>query len=128
MHIKLGDEKRYNVTGIGTVTFQRQSSSPLRLKDVMSVLGLKKNLIFVTVLEDHGCKVIFIKGKAFLRHIATGQVKKIGICVKNLYKLDVEDFSALSTKAENVQVTMSMNFGTKYLAIFIIVPQILYNK
>jgi len=102
MHIKLGDEKSYNVTSIGTITFQRESGSPLRLKDVMFVLSLKKNLIFVTVLEDHGCEVIFIKGKAFLRHIAMGQVKQIRVCAKNLYKLDVEDCVALSTKAKKV--------------------------
>ena len=76
--------------------------SCIRLKDVMFVLGLKKNLIFVAILEDHGCEVILIKGKAFLRHIATGQVKQIGVRVKNLYNLDVEDYVALSTKAEKV--------------------------
>jgi len=33
MHIKLRDDKRYNMTGIVTVTFQRDSGSPLKLKD-----------------------------------------------------------------------------------------------
>ena len=42
----------------------------------------------------------FSKGKAFLRHIATGQVKKIGIRVQNLCKIEVEDCAALSSKAE----------------------------
>lgn len=47
MHIELGDDGRYNMTSICTVAFQRESDSPLRLKDVMFVLGLKKNLISV---------------------------------------------------------------------------------
>ena len=47
--------------------------------------------------------MILSKGKAFLRHIAMGQVKKIGIQVKNLYKLEVEECVALSTKEERVQ-------------------------
>lgn len=102
MKIKLGDEKRYNVIGIGIVTIQRESGSPLTLKDFMFFLGLKKNLIFVTVLEDHGCEVTFIKGKVFLRQIAMGEVKKIRVCVKNLHKLDVNDYAALSTKGEKV--------------------------
>jgi hypothetical protein len=55
------------------------------------------------MLEDRGYDVIFNKGKDFLRHIAMGQVKQIGVRVKNLYKLDVEDCVALSTKAEKVQ-------------------------
>ena len=75
MHIKLGDEKRYNVTDIGIVTFHRDLGSPLKLKDVMFVLGLKKNIIFVVVLEHCGYDVIFSKGEPFLRLIATGQVK-----------------------------------------------------
>jgi len=72
MHIKLGDDRRYNTTGIGIVTYHRESGSPLRLKDVMFVLGLKKNIISIAVLEDHGYDMIFNKGKEFLRHIATG--------------------------------------------------------
>ena len=103
MHIKLGDDGRYNMTSIGKFTFQRKSGSPLRLKDAMFVLGLKKNLISIAVLEDRGYDMIFNKGKTFLRHISTRKVKKIEVCVKNLYKLDVEDCVALKTKEEKVQ-------------------------
>jgi len=66
----------------------------------MFILGLKKNLNSVAVLEDRGYDVIFRKGKAFLRHISTRQVKHIRVHVKNLYKLDVEYCVALSTKVE----------------------------
>ena len=79
-------------------------------------------------MEYHGSDVIFNKGKTFHKHIATRQVKQIGIRVKNLYKLDLEDCVALSTKAENVWVVILVKLGTKYLAIFIMAPQILYNK
>ena len=71
MHIEMGDDGRYRRTDIETVTFQRESSSPLTLKYVMYVLGLKKNLVSVSMLEDHGYDVIFSKGKSFLRHIAS---------------------------------------------------------
>ncbi len=64
---------------------------------------LKNNLVSVVMLEDKGYDVVFSKGKAFLRHIATGQTKRIGIQVKNLYKLEVDDCATLSTKAELVQ-------------------------
>jgi hypothetical protein len=55
------------------------------------------------MLEDHGYDVIFNKGKDFLETYPMGQVKQIGVRVKNLYKLDVEDCATLSTKAEKVQ-------------------------
>ena len=51
------------------------------------------------MLEDRGYDVLFNKGKVFLCHKSMGQVKKIIVRVKNLYKLDVEDCVALSTKA-----------------------------
>ena len=87
MHIEMGDDRRYSATGLGTVTFQRKLGSPLTLRDVMYVLGLKKNLVSVAMLEDRGYDVIFSKGKAFFHPIGTGHVKKIGARVKNLYKL-----------------------------------------
>ena len=69
----------------------------------MYVPRLKKNLVFIAMLKDRGYDVIFLKGKVFLQHIAMGKVKKIGIQVKNIYKLEVEDFATLSMKAEMVQ-------------------------
>ena len=61
---------------------------------------LKKNLVSVTMLEDKGYDVVFSKGKVFLRHITTRQVKQIGSRVKNLYALKVQDtFKALRSKA-----------------------------
>jgi len=64
---------------------------------------LKKNLVSVAMLKDCGYDVIFSKGKDFLHHIASRQVKWIRVRVKNLYKLDVEDCATLNTKVEKVQ-------------------------
>ena len=54
------------------------------------------------MLEDCGYNVIFSKGENFLHHIASRQVKRIKVLVKNLYKLDVEDCATLSTQVEKV--------------------------
>ena len=54
------------MTGIGTITFERESGKPFLLKDVMHVPGLKKNLVSVAMLEDIGYDVVFRDGKAFL--------------------------------------------------------------
>ena len=89
MHIEMGDDAQYNETNIGTITFQRDSSKPFQLKDVMHVPGLKKNLVSVAMLEDRGYDVVFSDGKVFLRHKTMGQAKRIGIQVNNIYKLEV---------------------------------------
>ena len=57
MHFEMGDVGRYNVIDISIVTFQRDFGSPLTLKDVMYVMVLKKNLVLVSMLEDHGYDV-----------------------------------------------------------------------
>eukprot|EP00253_Pinus_taeda_P005132 PITA_05132 len=104
MHIEMGDDGKYNVLGVGMVAFQREHGAPLTLIDVKYVPGLKKNLVLVAMLEDKGYDVVFSKGKTFLRHIATSQTKRIGIQVKNIYKLEVDDCAALSSKEELVQI------------------------
>jgi len=79
MHIKMDDDGRYNTTKIGTVTFQREYGSPLTLKYVRFVSGLKKKLVSIAMLEDHGYDVVFSKGKDFLCYIASRHVKRIGV-------------------------------------------------
>ena len=68
----------------------------------MHVPGLKKNLISVAMLEDKGYDVVFSEGKAFLRSKATGETRRIGVRVKNLYQLQVDDCAAMAGKAEGV--------------------------
>eukprot|EP00253_Pinus_taeda_P029002 PITA_29002 len=103
MHIEMGDDGRYSVLGVGTVAFEREHGCPLTLIDVIYVPGLKKNLVSITMLEEKGYDVVFSKGKVFLRRIAMGQTKRIGILMKNLYKLEVDDCAALSMKGELVK-------------------------
>jgi hypothetical protein len=66
MHIEMGDDGKYSATGIGTITFQRESGKPFQLKNVMHVPGLKKNLVSVVMLEDRGYDVVFSSGIAYL--------------------------------------------------------------
>lgn len=102
VHIEIGDDGRYSETGIDTISFVRESGKPFVLKEVMHVLGLKKNLISVAMLEDKGYDVVFSEGKAFLRNKTTGETRKIGVRVKNLYQLHVDGYSAMACKAEGV--------------------------
>ena len=79
MHIDMGEDSRYNAIIIGTITYERESGKPFKLKDVMHVPGLKKNLVSVARLEEKGAGVVFSDGKDFLRHKTMGQTKRIGI-------------------------------------------------
>ena len=38
VHIEMGDDGRYSVTSIGTISFERESSKPFVLKEVMHFL------------------------------------------------------------------------------------------
>eukprot|EP00253_Pinus_taeda_P007000 PITA_07000 len=103
MPIDMGDDGKFRVSGESTVVFQREHGAPLTLNNVKYVPGLKKNMVSITMLEDRGYDVVFSKGKAFLRHIAMGQYKRIRIRVRNLYRLEVDDCASLSLKLELVQ-------------------------
>eukprot|EP00253_Pinus_taeda_P027232 PITA_27232 len=102
VHIEMGDDGRYSATGISTISFERESGKPFVLKEVMHVPGLKKNLISVAMLEDKGYDVVFSEGKAFLRSKTTGETRKIGVRVRNLYQLHVDGCAAMAGKAEGL--------------------------
>ena len=76
--IGMGNDEKYSVSGVGTVIFQREHGAHLTLADVRYVPGPKRNLVPIAMLEDRGYDVVFSKGKVFLRHIITRQVKQIG--------------------------------------------------
>jgi len=84
VHIEIGDDGRYSVTDIGTISFEKESGKPFVLKEGMHVPRLKKNLISVAMLEDKGYDVVFSEGKTCLCSKTTGETRKIGVRVKKL--------------------------------------------
>jgi len=57
--------------GVDIVSFQRESGKPLWFADVLYVLGLKKNLMSISTLEDKGYEVKFDNGRLFVRPIGS---------------------------------------------------------
>jgi len=98
-HIELGDDGKYASKGVGIVSFERDSRSPLHLRDVIYVLRQKKNLVSIATLEVKGYDVIFSRGKAYPRHLASGAVTHKDLRVKNLYRLQIDTCATLSSKA-----------------------------
>jgi hypothetical protein len=62
LHVVLGDNARYTVKGVRSSFFQLDSGIPLQLSEVLYVLGMKRNLVSVSALEDKGYKVTFSEG------------------------------------------------------------------
>ena len=62
LEVELGDNRIVRAVGVGIVSFQRESLRPLKVKEVLYVLGLKKNLISVSTIEDQGYEVTFRRG------------------------------------------------------------------
>jgi len=63
--IEMGNDEKYSVSGVGKVAFQREHGARITLTDVKYILGLKKNLVSIAMLEERGYDVVFSKGKAF---------------------------------------------------------------
>ena len=86
--VELGDDVRYEVNGVGSISLQLEFGSTLHLEEVLYVPGLKKNLISVSVLENKGYSVVSEK-KALLwqRGIPLKQTETIGVQEGGLYKV-----------------------------------------
>jgi hypothetical protein len=51
MSVDLGDDATYFVRGVGSIFFQMPSDDVLQLSDVIFVLGLKNNIIFIFMYD-----------------------------------------------------------------------------
>ena len=59
LEVVLGDNSSVKAVGRGTVSFQRDHGKSMKLRDVLYVTGLKKNLVSVFTIEDRGFWVMF---------------------------------------------------------------------
>jgi hypothetical protein len=62
LHVELGNDAKYAIKRVGTISFQLESGSSLEVKDVLYVPRLRKNLLLVSIMEDKGFVVKFQKG------------------------------------------------------------------
>jgi hypothetical protein len=64
--VELGDNNSYAVKGIGHVTIKMESSNSIHHSNVLYVPRLKKNLTYISCLEEKGDKVAFVDGKVLV--------------------------------------------------------------
>ena len=89
VEVEMGDETSYSIQGIGSTSFILDSGTDLKIIEIMYVLGIKKNLLSESTLEDKGFRVTFMEGKALLWHTDSSleSAIEIGVRVGGLYKL-----------------------------------------
>ena len=60
--MELGDEKSYAVKGLGSTSLKLKDGGKIHLNNILYVLGLKKNLLYIYCLEDKRDKIAFEDG------------------------------------------------------------------
>lgn len=66
MEVVLGDDTRVRATGVGTISFQRESLPPLNVMEILYVPRLRRNLILVSCIQDRGNVVLFQDGQVLM--------------------------------------------------------------
>ena len=62
--MKLDDDYRYPIKGVGEASYRLDSEKPLKMKDILYVPGLKKNLISISALFEKGFRVVSLMVKS----------------------------------------------------------------
>ena len=64
--VTLGDDYQYPIKGVGESNYKINSRTPMKMKDVLYVPCLTKNLLSISDLEKKGLKVSFIYGEVLM--------------------------------------------------------------
>jgi hypothetical protein len=101
--VTLGDDYQYPIKGVGESNYKLDSGTPMKMKDVLYVPGLTKNLLSISALDKKGFRVAFIdgevlmwpKGKTMEEAIVVGKEKG------GFYKLKGHSKASLTHSIEN---------------------------
>ena len=95
----LGYIYQYPIKGMGEPSYKLEFGNSMKMKDVLYVLGLKKNLLSISSLDKKGFRVSFVDGQVLMwtkgKNIDDAIV--IGIEEGGLYILKGHVDSALMT-------------------------------
>jgi hypothetical protein len=64
--VTLGDDYQYPIKGVGESNYKLNSGTPMKMKDVLYVPGLTKNLLSISALEKKGFRIAFIDGEVLM--------------------------------------------------------------
>ena len=64
--VKLGDDYQYAIKGRGESSYKLDSGKSMKIKDVLFLPGLKKNLLSISALDAKGMRVAFVDGQVLM--------------------------------------------------------------
>ena len=64
--VKIIDDYQYPIKGSGESSYKLNSIKSMKMKDVLFVLGLKKNLLSISALDAKGMRVSFTYGQVLM--------------------------------------------------------------
>ena len=64
--VKLGDDYQYPIKGSGESSYKLDSGKYIKMKDVLFVPRLKKNLLSILALDAKGMRVSFVDGQVLM--------------------------------------------------------------
>jgi hypothetical protein len=101
--VTLADDYQYPIKGVGESNYKLDSGTPMKMKDVLYVPGLTKNLLSISALDKKGFGVAFIDGEVLMwpKGKTIEDAIVIGIEEGDLYKLKGHSEAALIHSIES---------------------------
>ena len=62
----LGDDYQYPIKGMGEAYYKVDLGKSIKMKDVLYVLGLNKNLLSISALDNKCFRVSFVYGEVLM--------------------------------------------------------------
>lgn len=95
--VELGDNNNYGVKGIGKTSIELELGDNVRLSNILYLLGLKKNLVSISCLEDKGDRVAFVDSKVLVwpKGFSIDSARVIRVREGRLYRLLKQPTQAL---------------------------------
>ena len=66
LKVSLGDDYQYPIKGIDEASYKLDFGTPIKMKEVLYVPRLKKNLLSISALDKKGFRVAFIDGQVLM--------------------------------------------------------------
>ena len=64
--MKLGDDYQYPIKGSGESSYKLESRNSMKMKGVLFVPGLKKNILSISALDEKGMRFAFVDGQVLM--------------------------------------------------------------
>jgi hypothetical protein len=64
--VKLGDDYQYPIKGVGEASYRLDFGKPMKMKNVLYVPSLNKNLLSISALDEKEFTIDFVDGEVLM--------------------------------------------------------------